>query len=313
MKPSFSLGHRRHASTVWGRWRAFPLLAVLVARASAETLWHQRAADPLSSLAGTLGGHGEAEAAGQHQQQRGVMRREPSDSGEGEVQLLDIAGQSGSAQHRVVRSITSAQYSLWRNVSGMAGQVCADTGNGKYEKHTGDAEASSLERCMDHCETKFWCSTLSFHGNPQMQTSANVCIIVADPCAPVDPAIAAIPDATDNNWITMSYSYWPEVTGMAGHHCVNKGGVHFEQTQDVPSLEACMTFCENLAWCTSVSYETATNNCNLASVCVPAADEAGSLGFDNFQKGKGSGATTTVAATTAAAGGAPPALTVAPR
>jgi len=274
-----------------GGCRAAVVLTVLLGRASGETL-HRK-------VAVGVGEDGDAQELHRHIEQgrqKSVIRRELTDLGEIEdvqsSQPVDelfetkVSTRTGHGIVRQRRSATSTRYSLWHNVSGFENKLCKYTGHEKYEKHVGDEEAATLSRCMDHCESNAWCSTLSFHGNQHAMTEHNVCIIVGWPCEATTGEAEDISYATDNEWLTMNYSYWPQVADMQGKHCdANGQGIQTELKQNIPSLEDCMDLCLPLAWCTTVSYERSSNACNLVSKCDASADIANSDGSDVFSKG----------------------------
>lgn len=276
-----------------GGWCTAVVLTVLLGRAAGETLWHGRVAVGV----GEDGDAQELHRSTEQGRQKSVIRRE-LDTELGDIEDVQVSQPvdqlfetkaSTRTDHHVVRkrrSATSTRYSLWHNVSGYENKLCMHTGQEKYEKHVGDEEAATLSRCMDHCESNTWCSTLSFHGNQHAMTEHNVCIIVGWPCIATTGEAADISYATDNNWLTMNYSDWPQVADMTGKHCDGGGqGVQHELKQNIPSLEDCMDQCLPLAWCTTVSYERSSNACNLVSHCDASADAAHSDGSDVFSKG----------------------------
>jgi len=248
------------------------LLLLLITRASCETLSHQREEASSSGDGGvvlSVDRHADVELRRPHT----VMRREQFAESDG------TSLQQGQRQAVGYRRSGSG-YTLWSNVSGLTGKLCAHGNhtNKTYEKHIKDTEAESLERCQSHCQATLWCSALSYH------SEANVCVIVAAPCVPLAGPQSSIAGATDENWITMSSSEWPELGNMNGQHCDTSKAGQTEMHTNAKSLTNCMTKCNGASWCKAVSYETATNICNLVEKCQPADDASDSLGYDVFSK-----------------------------
>jgi len=302
------------------------LLVVLFSPATSETL--SRHGDVLTAVA--LNGHGNAEAlpstlepADQGREllmeltaKPSVMRRERlmehSESlqdvetrewlsggslEEGSRRFVDALGR------RVIRrrSRTGSAYSLWANVTNFTGKVCMENMTKSYEiKQSGTEEARNIQACMDHCEAMMWCSTMSYHGDPDQMTAKNVCVIAGSPCKPISGVEAAIANANDDKWLTMNYTWWAQVPSMNKKHCDPSGEIKSQSKPNVDSLDECLALCENIgklqgiptaltsttsSWCNFASYETATNNCDMLSKCNEIADGPGSLGFEVFQKG----------------------------
>jgi len=302
------------------RAAALYLLVTLFRAAAGETL--SRHGDAVNAVA--VGGHGNAEALpstlelADQGRQPSVMRRERlmehgeslqdletrewlsrGSSEEGTRRFVDALGR------RVIRrrSRTGSAYSLWANVTNFTGQLCMENKTRTYDiKQSGTEEARNIQACMDHCEATMWCSTMSYHGDPDQMTAKNVCVISGTPCEPISGTNAAIANANDDNWFTMNYTWWDQVPSMLHKHCDPTGELKSQSRPNVNSLDECLALCENVdkltgiptsitnnasttSWCKFANYETATNNCDMLSKCNEIPDAAGSLGFEVFQKG----------------------------
>lgn len=259
------------------------LVVALLARASAEILW--------SRENGAAGRHIEALQASRKRELSNVMRRE----GAGRHHRLLSAVEDDSKKSRLLRRREvegRTRYEFWKEVK--RGKVCSNTGTSNYEIFTTTHEAASLHDCMDHCETTFWCKMLSYHGDHNAMTDQNVCVVVGGTCVEVNGQNSGITNATDSDWVMMNYSFWPEVSGMAGKHCDTSQATQHESSSNVVTLEDCMDKCTEKDWCATVSWEKLCDDanancrsqkwCHLVDSCVAAADDANSAGFEVFNK-----------------------------
>jgi hypothetical protein len=99
---------------------------------------------------------------------------------------------------------------------------------------------------------------------------------------------AKIENATDNEWITMTFTTWPEIANMTNKHCrpvdPPEGQIH-----ENVEIEDCMIACTRSASCMSISHNEQTRMCIMAPYCTEeddAVDQRYQEGsFDSFDKG----------------------------
>merc|ERR1719356_1715807 len=99
-----------------------------------------------------------------------------------------------------------------------------------------------------------------------------MCLAVAGPCKLIEGRDSDILNATDDQWITMTHTNWPEVSNMTNKHCKQ---VHPPegQVRHHVTVEDCMLLCKASPTCMVLSHSDVTNTCIMAPYCIQEEDE----------------------------------------